>query len=112
MRWGLSTCGCAFNIIVNEAGWAELVSVIERCPVHRGMGDTEIFDTATEENYRPSRVLILAQKYQADLSGPAIPYQFTNSRVLEVWPPLTADQKATLRTDCDAEIGVGKVIVH
>ena len=111
-RWGLDTCGCAFNVEVDAAGQAQLINVLGVCQVHRGLGGAELFATATEENYRRMRVLILAQKYQPELVVSDMSYQYTSARVLEVWPPLTPEEKATLSSDCDSGIGPGKVIVH
>lgn len=127
-RWKPDTCGC---IILEESGTSAYNSHEFVCPSHTGLTAEQLALVPLEHNIRKNKVdsafrsLLTSTLTETDADSGAIVYKkgitfnwsysgTGESRVLSVnitGVNLTTNQKNTIQSWCDTNIGAGKVII-
>lgn len=123
-NWGPDTCGCLLEIewddSQDENTRQHTIKEVKLCPVH-GSLSTQVVKgkhveddsvSIVEENRRKNKVFGMAQEAVKEFVPENYLWFYDNQRVLNVTlTGLTGQQKAQLRSKCDASFGENKVKV-
>lgn len=117
-RWSPDTCRC-----VLEYEWDDALpdnqrthsysKVIRLCPEHEQLGLTgkKLYDQVLSENTCKNAVWSMAKETLSSLELGDFTWSFDTERKLKVGflGKLTANQKMSLRAQCESRFGIGKV---
>ena len=120
--WRPDTCGCKLEYEWDadepeETRTHKFKTLHVKCNAHKNIADSDVYDVVRDENTRKNKVYKYAKVLLTSLEPQEILekyiWSFDSSRVLHVsFIGTTTAQKNQIRSICNSELGVGKVVVE